>query len=473
MAKRVQIKSKVVKATLANKDVLDMFHGVLGTSEGAAQLPVTYPKYLRIAHHTDRFLKLLEMVRDSALFGRFPDFHGHLTHYAATLRAQFARDFCAPNFEDHLGVPALHLVGGLPPPDGAAAYAKIPAEEIAKFNEVFAAVKRCSLVNVVVLTCSNLVKHKKALQDAKALNPKFLTKDAGLSFCPLPDLPVNFRKLYIDGSLTVDDRQYLMVVLHKLYAIGHDVYEAVSAPDVNVNDFVEVIMGSIGDVQKHIPRCEAAFKKIIESVDLLKGNFGDYYKDFTASGNPTIIMENFVVDVSKNTKSSPAVTAQFRRIIAHYRKLAAQQATNPKLKSLFAQVDANFKELEKKSKEADDEGGEDSSEGSEDSSEEAPALVGGAEGLAAAGAESPDSPDTPDAKSPVTATDGAIGPANEVDACPEQTLDTRPMSKSARKRANQRAREARAGKRAGPAHLPESEEPSLADEFDAAPGAAN
>src|SRR5690606_16079398 len=116
-------------------------------------------------------------------------------------------------------------------------------------------------------------------------------------------------------------RQYLMVVLHKLYAIGHDVYEAVSAPDVNVNDFVEVIMGSIGDVQKHIPRCDAAFKKIIESVDLLKGNFGDYYKDFTASGNPTIIMENFVVDVSKNTKSSPAVTAQFRRIIAHYRKL--------------------------------------------------------------------------------------------------------------------------------------------------------
>ena len=29
-----QIKSKVVKATLANKDVLEMFHDVLGTGEG-------------------------------------------------------------------------------------------------------------------------------------------------------------------------------------------------------------------------------------------------------------------------------------------------------------------------------------------------------------------------------------------------------------------------------------------------------
>jgi hypothetical protein len=38
MSGRVKIKSKVVKATLGNKDVLDMFHGVLGTSEGGATL---------------------------------------------------------------------------------------------------------------------------------------------------------------------------------------------------------------------------------------------------------------------------------------------------------------------------------------------------------------------------------------------------------------------------------------------------
>jgi hypothetical protein len=154
-----------------------------------------------------------------------------------------------------------------------------------------------------------------------------------------------------------------------MYTIGHDVYEAVSAPDVDVSEFVGVIMSSIGEVKKHIPRCDQAFQKIIESVDLLKGNFNGYYKDYTASGNPTIIMENFVLDVSKNTKSSPAVTAQFRRIITHYRKLASQQASHPKLQSLFAQVDANFQELENKSKEADAEESVDSSDGEGDDSD--------------------------------------------------------------------------------------------------------
>jgi hypothetical protein len=106
-------------------------------------------------------------------------------------------------------------------------------------------------------------------------------------------------------------------------------------------------MGSIEEVKKAIPRCDQAFQKIIDSISLLKGNFSNYYKDFTISGNPTIIMENFVLDVSKNTKSSPTVMAQFRKIISHYRKLASQHASNPKLQSLFSQVDANFKELEK------------------------------------------------------------------------------------------------------------------------------
>jgi len=177
-----------------------------------------------------------------------------------------------------------------------------------------------------------------------------------VSFAPLPDLSrVNFKQMYVDDRLDPGDREFILVVLHKMYVISHDVYEAVSAPDIDVDEFVEVIMSSIGEVKKQIPRCDGAFQKIIESVDLLKGNFSGYYKDYVASSNPTIIMENFVIDVSKNTQASPTVTAQFRRIISHYRKLASQQATNPKLQSLFAQVDANFAELEKKSREAESE----------------------------------------------------------------------------------------------------------------------
>ena len=117
---------------------------------------------------------------------------------------------------------------------------------------------------------------------------------------------------------------------------------------------MQVIISSLDDVKKHIPRCDEAFDKIRESVGLLKGNFGGYYKDYVASNNPTIIMENFVLDVSKKTESSPKVTGQFRRIISHYRKLASQQAQHPKLRTLFEQVDKNFSALEKESRVADE-----------------------------------------------------------------------------------------------------------------------
>jgi len=347
MSGRVKIKSKVVKATLANKDVLDMFHGVLGTSEGAATISITHPKYLRILNHVERFLKLLTVLQESNLMACFPGPREHLGAYIAALRGQLAGSFNAPDLSGYLQPGAE---GGA---TSAEDYAKIPPEVIGRFTEVFNNAKKCSLVNTIVVTCKNLVTHKKALQDQSALSDRFL-RGAGMTFCPLPDLPqVNFKQIYIDDRLAAADKEFVLVVLHKLFTIGHDVYEVVSSPDVDVNEFVEVIMSSIGEVKKHIPRCDQAFQKIIESVDLLKGNFNGYYKDYVASNNPTIIMENFVLDVSKNTKSSPAVTAQFRRIITHYRKLASQQSSHPKLQSLFQQVDKNFQELETKSKEAD------------------------------------------------------------------------------------------------------------------------
>ena len=356
MAGRVKIKSKVVRSTLANKDVLDMFQGVLGTSDGAATLSVTHPKYLRIQGHLERFVRLLNALYGSSLMAMFPGPREHLGAYADALARQLAASFNAPDFARWLSPPAAAAAGaGIEAyVTTAADYARVPPEVVARFGEVFTAAKKCNVVNAAIVTCKNLVPHKKSLENQGGLRDRFLTKGAGMSFAPLPDLPqVNFKHIYIDDRLSPANREFVLAVLHKMYTISHDVYEAVSAPDVDVNDFVEVIMNSIGEVKKHIPRCDQAFQKIIDSVDLLKGNFNGYYKDFTASGNPTIIMENFVLDVSKNTKASPAVTSQFRRIIAHYRKIASQQGSHPKLQSLFAQVDANFQELEKRSKEAD------------------------------------------------------------------------------------------------------------------------
>jgi len=352
---RPKIKSKVVSDTLANADVLDMFHGVIGSSGGSSTTSVTHPKYLRMKRHTERFLIALDVLYKSGLMEMFPADRDELWVYLEALRKQFAEAFCAPDFSLWLGPPVSDEFASATDtapyfPDD---YNKVPPEVLEVFKTVFTNVKNCSLVNTIIVTCKNLTAHKKSLENPEALKDRFLLK-AGSLYRPLPDLSLNFKQLYIDDRLGPNDRAFILAVLHKMYVIGHDLYKAVTAPDIDVSEFVGVIMGSVDKVRGKIPRCDEAFNKIVESVDLLKNNFGDYYKDYAASGNTSIIMENFVLDVSKTSNTSPKVTAQFRKIITHYRKMSQQQPANSKLKSLFNQVDANFAELEKKNKAADE-----------------------------------------------------------------------------------------------------------------------
>ena len=367
MSKGGRIKSKVVQSTIQNKDVLDMFHGVLGTGEGAdLNIKIVYPKYQKVVEHCNRFMCLLEVLRDSATIGRFPMEASHLAGYISALREQEAATFRAPDLA------ALHPPDPIERASGSLVnYRAVTREEYDSFMAVYQPLKESNLVKTIIVTCNNLIPHKKSLNDSKALKDRFLMRTAGLSFAPLPGLPaMNFKQIYISDQLSLTDRKFILMVLHKMLTISHDVYDTMSSPDIDVDEFVQVIMSSLDDVKKHIPRCDEAFDKIADSVSLLKGNFGGYYKDFIASNNPTIIMEHFVLDVSKSTKNSTRVATQFRRIISHYRKIASQQANHPKLRALFQQVDKNFQELEKRSQAGDG----DTESGDDTGSTEAPTV---------------------------------------------------------------------------------------------------
>lgn len=499
---RPKIKSKVVRSTIANKDVIDLFHGVLGTSEGSVNLSIAHPKYEMIKKQTDRFLRLLEALRDSSVMKKFPDEYVRVARYISAQRDQFDDSFSAPDLAPYVASSAAVEAAAIPmatatveasaaavaaaaaskvsaaeaaasaeaaaldaakavaqvarAEEGAAKaaaaqiaaeainkattaktiadaakeaekdpavwrrlkvapapavapqpsgdpYSLVPKDMAVKFLEAFSAVKKCSVVNTAIVTCKNLIPHKKYIRDQSDLKDKFL-KGAGMTVSPIEGLSLNVKQIYISDLLSAVDRKFILIVLHKMWTISHDVYEAVSSPDIDVNEFVMVIMSSIGEVRRHIPRCDQAFDKIIQSVDLLKGNFDGYYRDYVASSNPTIIMENFVLDVSKSTNSSPQVTAQFRKIITHYRKLASQQASHPKLQSLFKQVDKNFQELERQNRAADTIDS-DSGSGSDDSDEDPDVARHEAEEVAkleaAAGIVSQPTSKTPIADGPV------------------------------------------------------------------------
>jgi hypothetical protein len=332
--------SKTAKSTLRNRDVVDMFNGIMDNKN--TTLSVIHQKYQRLSRHTDRFIMLLRMLSRSCIIKKFPTIENALVKYVDHLNDLYLKWFNLPDLSSYIketSVPSLEKQ--------EVDYSNVPKDIASNFSSGFEHMKKNELLGIIIVTCKNLLPFKGYISDQDNLRDKFILKSGGLTISPLPDLQsLNFKHIYIDDKLNSEDRRFLLLILHKLYMISHDVYEAVVSPDVDINDFVNIVLQSVNEIRKQIPRCNMAFDKIIESIGLLRENFTDYYKDYVASNNPTIIMENFVLDVSKTAKSNVKLTQQFRTIISHYRNLVSQKTYNPKLKSLFEQVDANFKELE-------------------------------------------------------------------------------------------------------------------------------
>lgn len=324
--------SKAFKTTLANKDVVSMFNDSLNPSSDGSKLPIVHKKYDDVKGLANRFLKALSFIRDMAAVGaNFPGPRNFLAEYVVALTRQFQESFTAPEIGSY--IPAATLE--------ATDYSKVPPELATLYVKTYSEVKKCNIVNIMIVVCKNLSAHKGSLVDVNNLQDQFL-KGAGSIFSPFPSLPqLNIKQIY--STIGEKDKQMLLAILSRLYTITHEVHEIVISPDADMGELVHIVLSSIDEVKKQIPRCEQAFEKIAESVEMLKGNFNTYYSDYVSSGNSSIILENFVLDVSKASKTSTAVTAQFRRIITHYRKMSSNN-NDPKLKALFGQAEANFRE---------------------------------------------------------------------------------------------------------------------------------
>jgi hypothetical protein len=362
MSGRVRVKT--VRQTLGNKDIQGLFQGAL-SGGGPLDNNIVWPKFKRVRMEIGRTIRVIDWLAGRVwLREHFPHEARGISEYLAQLNSEFTEFFGgAPDLDAHLDPLMLQVCG-----DGSEEsmldltpdFTMIPPEKLAVFTELYPRAMKSDLVNTAVTICKNLSSHKTFIEDRAKLNKKFLM-GAGLVFAPIPRLPAaNFKAFFQSREITDNQREQILVYLHKLYHITHDVYEATTLPDIDVEEFVDVVMSSIEDLKKHIPRCDAAFDKLAESVSMLKANFGSYYRDMTISGNPSIIMENFVVDVAGSSSgSSVRMRSQFQKIISHYRKLSKTKPMSGQAKTLFNEIDRNFEELEKAEPSAGDGGGED------------------------------------------------------------------------------------------------------------------
>jgi hypothetical protein len=339
-----KVKVKKMRMPVGGKDtdLSDMFNQMLGT--GSVNMTIAYPKYQRIHSLCKDFTKVLSLINVSPFMKKFGDY----APQAAELM-EFVNN-ANKQIEEIFSIDYSSYVWN---------FDVLSVTQRETFNTAYDAMKKSKLVEVMINTCDKLTPYKANFTDQ--LSHTFIMNMPGVEWIPLPFSSLNLKEIFCLPEVGENTIKFFMVVIQKIYQLTRKLWDEISSPDIDVDQFVDVIMTNIDFIQKRpeLSRCKKAFGKIKASVGLLKDRFGNYYRDFIKTQESTIIFEHFILDVSKSTDVDPQEIAQFRTIIEYYRKIASQQSHNPQVKSLFDKVEESFKALEKSapniSKEADTE----------------------------------------------------------------------------------------------------------------------
>lgn len=311
----------------------------ISESEGELDLVKSFNKFNNLHSHCKRYRDIFVLLSRTSIIEKFPNEKILVEKYIGVINKDI-EDFFAH------APPAQRLVDIHP------LIPKEKKDEVLAFLKYYNKAKKASLVHTIINTCGNLVSYKTYLKDKDKLDDKFITKSSMLTFEPVIDLVVNFKHLYISDLLTENEKKFILLTLHKIYIISVDTYEEYSKVDIDTEQFVRAVRITVDKLKKQIPRCEEAFQKILDSTDLLKDNYNDYYKDYVGSQNSMIIAENFIQDVAGTVDKSPKLALQFRKIIQHLRdmtnKLVAQ---DPRYKDTFGSLldhaDNSYSEIKK------------------------------------------------------------------------------------------------------------------------------
>lgn len=232
--------------------------------------------------------------------------------------------------------------------------------DLKQLGETYKSLKDSSVIDRIIVAVRDLRKcveesktrHKQQIhdiEDKEKLRDAFIQHHDDDFLQIMPSIfAMDFKQLWIHPSMTYDLKKRIVHSLHLILKRGNDIVYNIMSPDIDVERFSEILISNIDKVRKHIPRCDKAFNKIKQSVQLLKSNFNGYYKDFVVSKNPGIIIENFVLDVAEGSKADAETTRQFRQIINFYQKKMQGQVKDPKIQKIFDLVGENLNILEQK-----------------------------------------------------------------------------------------------------------------------------
>lgn len=329
--RRAVVKKIKIPISSGEDGVAEMFNQMLGT--GTVNMDIAYPRYVRMRKLCEQLVKLFELLSASP-FMQYADFNKQKEQIDAFCKK--SRDEIKTLFRADLSDIDWDLNA-------------IEEELKANFSKIYLEMKQSQLIDTFILMCDRLVPHKKNFVDINRLSHKFIGCMAGVEWCPFPFTNLNYKYIF---SLTLSPtvQAFFMTVLNKAFDLSYQLFTERQAPDIDVNQFVDFIMKSIDEIQTRpeVCRCKEAFQKIKESVEMLRDRFDSYYRDFISAKDSSIMMQHFILDVSKNTTASPKVAKQFKTIIGYYQSIASSdQIKDPKIKMLFDNLNKSLSEFEK------------------------------------------------------------------------------------------------------------------------------
>lgn len=310
-------KIKIVKQNIDQQGMSDLFNQLLG-DEKSLDINIIRDKYLKLKTNIERIYKLLDSF--------------HNTIYVKVINTIFDTTIYKNNIKGFIE-DCKHLCSE-----------EINDDKLVRHYKIL---KEHKIVKDCIHICKNLIIYKKYIDNNDNLSDTFIKSSKTHELIIFPFCSFDIKMVYTHAKVDESVSKYILIFLNMLYKTTYEIYEIITSPDIDISKFSDIIIQSIQQAKKMIPRAGRAFKKIEESVELLKNNFQNYYKDFISTKNPSIILENFILDCSKENSSDVDLdlARQFKRIVMFYQKKSQGKIKDPRINQLFEMLNKNFEML--------------------------------------------------------------------------------------------------------------------------------
>lgn len=327
MTSRVRVKA-ITKMT-GGADLTGMFEEMLGLKDAKQRIIV--PKYVLVRNTLRDIYKVLLQFCNMILpnYQEFSADIDAIKDFAEELKASTELKYDTPENEE-----PYYLLSN------------------AKINNLYKELKSNNYVKSVIVLCSTLKRHSSAFADTKNMKENFINQEPGLSFRMFDFSPLDFKKMWAMNNTTSMIKKYVLTVFSVLYKHSTTIYKTVTSADVDLDEFSEAMIDALKSIKKTpaLSRCKSAFTRIEQSLDLLKVNFDGYYRQSIAAENPSMIITNFIVDVSNQGNADASLAREFRLIIKYLKETGNKtgKIQNPGIKKVFAMLNKQFSMMEKK-----------------------------------------------------------------------------------------------------------------------------